>query len=125
MEDNKKKLSTEEANNDIEDKKEVDSLDALLFNADEDMADQLEDDDTDIDTFMAEYRSLISRNLTEAAKEIKPDPEDEELDEEEAKKEYEEEYLNPLPKKQQQQLRAILTAQPPAKKSRPDTNAGR
>lgn len=100
MEDDKKILSTEEANNDIENSNAASRLDALLFDADEDMPGQNEDDDTDFDSFMAEYRNLISRNLTEAAKEIKPDPEDEELDEEEARKEYEEEYLNPLPKKQ-------------------------
>lgn len=98
MEDEKKILSTEETENDIQDKSEVNRLDALLYDTDDGFDGESEEETVDFEAFMAEYRSLISSNLSEAKQTAKE--EEKPLTDEEARKEYEDEYLTPLPKKQ-------------------------
>ncbi len=102
MEDDKKMLSTEETENDINETKPEDSLDALLFDA-EDELEENPADEVDFESFMAEYRSLISQNITEAM-------EDEAKDDTEQKQEYEEEYLVPAPKKTPKKKKKTATA---------------
>ena len=125
MEDEKKMPSTEEAENDIEvtneleevnqvslesllmdlededDGEEIEeaqvSLDALLLDSD-DVDDSGEDDNTDFEAFMAEYRSLISKTLSDAAdaREAK----EQEAEKQDEKAAYEQEYLyTPIKKK--------------------------
>ena len=94
MEDEKKLLSTEETEENITEDQAPKSLDALLLDAEDDS----EDDDSGIDfeAFMADYRSLITKNLSEAkeARNAKAEKIDEEIDEED-----EEKFLISLPKK--------------------------
>ncbi len=100
MEDRKNKRSTEETENNIEEKDSgLSKLDALLLDAD-DSEKYYEDEDIQFDEFMSEYRDLIAKNLSKAAeaKNAKPvvfDSEDEEEEEDES------EFLISLPKKQQ------------------------
>lgn len=100
MEDRKNKRSTEETENNIEEKDSgLSKLDALLLDAD-DSEKYYEDEDIQFDEFMSEYRDLIAKNLSKAAeaKNAKPvvsDFEDEEEEEDES------EFLISLPKKQQ------------------------
>ena len=107
MEDEKKMPSTEEANNDIKDNS-IDTLDALLFDSDDDINSSSDEEVEDFDAFMAEYRSLLTKSFAETAKESAPEvvAESKEKDESVLKKEYEEEYLAPIPKKQSQKKKA-------------------
>lgn len=93
MEEDKKILSTEETESDINVAKPADTLDALRFDAEEDSASaKNEDSGVDFESFMAEYRNILKQNLSESEKE-------EAKTDEEQKKEYEEEYLVPTPVK--------------------------
>ena len=110
MEDEKKMFSTEGAQNDIKDSAPIDTLDALLFDSDDDYSSASDEEIEDFDAFMAEYRSLISKSLSEMSKETKIDiDEPEAKDEAQEKKEYEEEYLAPHPKKQSQKKKQKKT----------------
>ena len=98
MEDEKKIFSTEETKKDTEEAKPHDTLDDLILSADDEA---IEDDyqDMHFEEFMAEYRDLISKSLSESAnlrKKVIPeeDPDDEEDDESE--------FLISLPKKQKE-----------------------
>ena len=100
MEDDKKILSTEETENNINEAKPADTLDALRFDAEEDSAPvENEDSGVDFESFMAEYRSIIKQNIAESEKE-------EAKTDEEKKKEYEEEYLVPTNVKPAQKKKA-------------------
>ena len=112
MEDEKKLLSTEEANEDIIEQDAVDSLDALLFDADDDISVDGDEETEDFEAFMAEYSSLIMQPLNEK-KEVSHSAETPEkpIDEQEAKREYEEEYLKPVPKKQSQKKKNKVVEQ--------------
>ena len=97
MENEKKLNSTEETENSIKEKEPKDTLDALLLDADDDDGD-IEEQDIRFDAFMAEYRDLISKNLSDAknANKAKGEELEEEAEEDES------EFLISLPKKQVQ-----------------------
>lgn len=85
--DENKKFSSEEAENDSLNKEEQSSLDALLYNTDDE--NQFVEEDEDFDSFMAEYRSLINNipHTTESEKDSSKDDDGQE------------EFLISLPKK--------------------------
>lgn len=76
MED-KKKISTEETEKNIEAEKKIDTLDALLLD-DENAADDADyyAAQVEFDAFMAEYRTLISKSLSDAAAQEKSKADD-------------------------------------------------
>ena len=93
MEDEKKTISTEETENNKEANEQQSSLDALLFDADDgDRAG--EEDEIHFEAFMAEYRDLISKTLSEASEVNKAKEAAVREDEED-----ESEFLISLPKK--------------------------
>lgn len=67
MEDNNKRLSTEETEVNIGTENQLDTLDALLLDDEGISGETNSVDDIEFETFMAEYRDLISKNLAEAA----------------------------------------------------------
>ncbi len=77
-----KKISTEETENNTKDEKKTDTLDALVLDDDEDYSDD-EAAEEDFDSFMAEYRDLLSKKRAEAAAaaEIQPEIEEEKPEE--------------------------------------------
>lgn len=83
-----KKISTEEAENNTEDKKK-DKLDALLFDEEDEDYDETSDEE-EFDAFMEEYRVLIGKKFNPSA---------EESTEESVEEEKPEEVLITLPKK--------------------------
>ena len=87
--DENKKFSTEEADNVSQKKSEQSKLDALLYNMDEE--NQYTDEEEDFDSFMAEYRTLIS-NISHP---MENEEEDDPLDD------GQEEFLISLPKSQE------------------------
>ena len=95
MEDKKKILSTEETENNIEEKEPKDTLDSLLLDADDDDSSE-EEQDIQFDVFMAEYRDIINKNLSNAANAKKTEVKEVV----EAEEEDESEFLISLPKKQ-------------------------
>ncbi len=114
MEDEKKILSTEETENDINEAKPADTLDALRFDAEDDSAPvENEDSGVDFESFMAEYRSIIKQNLAETEKE-------EAKTDEEQRKEYEEEYLTPVPVKPAQKKKAKKQPAKPVLENKPE-----
>lgn len=90
MEDKKDMLSTEETENNIEEKEIVNSLDALLFDAED--GTMSEEDDIPFDDFMSEYRDLISKKLSHAA-----EAKEKEAEEPGEEEEDETDYLISLP----------------------------
>lgn len=96
MEDEKKTISTEETEKNTDTKESQSNLDALLFDADDGDSRDSGKDDIQFEAFMAEYRTLISKNLSEAseAKKAKGEPKTEESEADES------EFLISLPKKQ-------------------------
>lgn len=106
MDNDKDMRSTEETENDILEAPKMDTLDALLFDSEDSSPEENQEDQIDFEAFMAEYRSLIGKNLAEAAEMTEIEPEEEPVSEEEQKKEYEEEYLRKAPKKQQPKKKA-------------------
>ncbi len=71
----KKKISTEETENNIKDSEKKDKLDALLLGDDEDDYDETSDE-VEFDAFMAEYRDLVSKRIGIAAAEPEETEED-------------------------------------------------
>jgi len=106
MDNDKDMRSTEETENDILEAPKMDTLDALLFDSEDSSPEENQEDQIDFEAFMAEYRSLIGKNLAEAAEMTEIEPEEEPVSEEEQKKEYDEEYLRKAPKKQQPKKKA-------------------
>lgn len=96
MEDNKKKLSTEETENNIDKAK----LEALMLDSEEDVSNnENPEENVNFEAFMAEYRSLMSKTMAEAS------------EAEEDTDEHEEDFLiSPPPKKQKQQDEEKSTA---------------
>lgn len=114
MEDEKKILSTEETENDINEAKPADTLDALRFDAEDDSApENSEDGGVDFESFMAEYRNILKQNLAETEKE-------EAKTDEERKKEYEEEYLVSTPVKPAQKKKQRKQPAKAAAKDKPE-----
>ena len=137
MEDEKKLYSTEEAENDIEtetveftdladlaeladladftdEEPQQTSLDSLLFDADDSLPSH-DDDTTNFEAFMAEYRSLISKTLSDAAEAREAKEQENEAKTESAERiEYEKEYLIATPKKnkKKQSLQSTLPDEP-------------
>lgn len=99
MEDEKKTISTEETENNKEANEQQSSLDALLFDSDDSDRGNA-DDDIQFEAFMAEYRDIISKTLSEAseAKKASKDSVQEEEDESE--------FLISLPKKKTKRNKA-------------------
>lgn len=100
MEDEKKTISTEETENNIETKEQKSTLDALLFDSDDRDGRVESDEEIHFEEFMAEYRDLISKNLSKAEK-AKAEPEnnsDNDSDDES-------EFLLSLPKKQEKKAK--------------------
>ena len=106
MEDEKKTISTEETENNIETKEQKSTLDALLFDSDDRDGRVESDEEIHFEEFMAEYRDLISKNLSKAGK-AKAEPEnnsDNDSDDES-------EFLLSLPKKQEKKAKIKNNAQ--------------
>ncbi len=106
MDNDKDMRSTEETENYIKDAPKMDTLDALLFDSEDSSPEENREEQIDFEAFMAEYRSLIGKNLAEAAEMTEIEPEEDPVSEEEQRKEYEEEYLRKAPKKQQPKKKA-------------------
>ena len=106
MEDEKKTISTEETENNIETKEQKSTLDALLFDSDDRDGRVESDEEIHFEEFMAEYRDLISKNLSKAGK-AKAEPEnnsDNDSDDESG-------FLLSLPKKQEKKAKIKNNAQ--------------
>lgn len=67
MEENKKKHSTEETEKNIKESKVQSNLDALLFDNEEEFVDEKSEDGRNFESFMAEYRNMMSKNLSAPA----------------------------------------------------------
>jgi hypothetical protein len=87
MDDNKKKLSTEETENNIDKA----NLDALMFDSDDEISNKTPEDSVNFEAFMAEYRNLMGKNMEQATEKMTKSTE-----------ENEEDFLISLPKKKQE-----------------------
>lgn len=75
MGDNKKKLSSEETEKNIDTSAKQANLDALLFDNDDDSDRDALDDTKNFDSFMAEYRNLMHQNMASTTVEEKSEEE--------------------------------------------------
>ena len=111
MSDDKKRISTEETENNIEAAEQQVSLDSLLLDGDDETnGKEIVEDSINFEAFMAEYRNLMSQSIAEAKA-----AESEEIDEEDEK-----EFLKTPPKKSAQTKKSKKQEKPEKEPEKPD-----